>query len=61
MKLQKEKDNKDDTKNKLGIGGSIHMFSLDKKRQFLWECYNFDDYDETFSKIMQGLRSEKVP
>jgi len=53
MKLQKEKDDNGDPKERIGIGGSIHVFHLDRNRQFLWECYNFDDYDETFSKILQ--------
>jgi hypothetical protein len=53
MKLQKKKDDEGDPKNRIGIGGAIHMFHLNKNRQFLWECYNFDDYDETFYKMLQ--------
>ena len=33
-------------KERIGIVGSIHMFYLDRNRQFIWGCYNFDDYDE---------------
>jgi len=55
MKLQKDKDDKDDPKKRIGIGGSIHMFYFDRNRQFIWECYNFDDYDETYGKMLQEI------
>ena len=54
MKLQKKKDDEESPKKRIGIGGSIHLLHFDKNRQFLWECYNFDDYDETFSKMLLG-------
>jgi len=61
MKFQKNKDDNRDPNERIGIGGAIHMFRLDKNRQFLWECYNFDDYDETFSKMLQreGVKTIK--
>jgi len=52
MKLQKRKDDEGSPEKRIGIGGSIHVLQFDKDRQFLWECYNFDDYDETFSKML---------
>jgi hypothetical protein len=54
VKMQKMIDDDDDPRNRLGIGGSIHMYRLNKNYQFLWECYNFDDYNETYSKMLQG-------
>jgi hypothetical protein len=61
MKLQKERDEKKNSQERLGIGGSIHMFRLDKNYQFLWECYNFDDYCETYSKMLHGEGITRVP
>jgi len=54
MKLQKRKDDERSPQERIGIGGSIHVLQFDKDRQFLWECYNFDDYDETFYKMLSG-------
>ena len=54
MKFQKKNDDEGDPKKRIGIGGSIHLFKFDKNRQFMWECYNFDDYDETFLKMLLG-------
>lgn len=51
IKKQKDNDDKEHPTNRLGIGGSIHLFHLDKFHQFIWECYNFDDYDKTYAEI----------
>ena len=36
------------------------MYRLNKNYQFLWECYNFDDYNETYYKMLDGNGIERV-
>lgn len=54
MKMQKKNDEQKDHQERIGIGGSIHMYHLESNHQFLWECYNFDDFNEMYSKMLYG-------
>jgi len=60
IKLQKKIDDEGDPKKRLGIGGSIHMYRLNKDYQFLWECYNFDDYNETYNKMLNNKEISRI-
>lgn len=55
MKYQKINDGEKDKTERVGIGGSIHLCRLDKYKQFLWECYAFEDYEEMWNKMLKNL------
>jgi len=54
---QKEIDDKKDIKDKVGIGGSVHIFTMKSNSYYFSESYYFEDYEQIFKEMLNTVRS----
>jgi hypothetical protein len=53
---QKRYDDELPAKDRLGIGGEIHLFIMTPKNQSLSICHRFADYDDLYSIMLDNLK-----
>lgn len=60
IKKQKQIDDRQDDTERLGIGGHIHVLTVTKLYQILWEVYEFSDYEKTFLEIVEYRKRNQL-
>jgi hypothetical protein len=57
--LQKKLDDEKKPMGNVGIGGTLHICEITEFSQFMWQCYMFDDYEESFREMLINLELNK--
>jgi len=62
MRLQKQIDDALDPSARVGIGGEIHLLTLDPTgRQCVWTAHQFPDFNEGYASALERLSRETPP
>jgi hypothetical protein len=56
MGEQKADDDSQEPSRRIGIGGEVHFMELTANQQSCWTCYRFDDYDETYQRMLKHIQ-----
>ncbi|WP_308638978.1 hypothetical protein [Paenibacillus silvisoli] len=55
--MVKQKEIDDKNPNRVGIGGEIHKFILNKDTYLLYTLHRFSDYESCYDEILKNLKS----